>query len=138
MSYCRWSSDDHQCDVYVWADVAGGYRTEVAVRRRQFRAEVSMPPPVVFPVGEAGSSERTEWASETSRRMSAVSAMLDDENEGVLWDWVDVPSPTGVTSFWDDSPGETAERLEVLRECGVNVPQYAIDSLRAEVSGGAR
>jgi len=34
MSYCRWSSDNYQCDVYCYADVGGGYTTQVASRRR--------------------------------------------------------------------------------------------------------
>ena len=29
MSYCRWSSDNFQCDVYCYADVSGGYTTHV-------------------------------------------------------------------------------------------------------------
>ena len=27
MSYCRWSSDCHQSDVYVYEDVKGGFTT---------------------------------------------------------------------------------------------------------------
>jgi hypothetical protein len=30
MSYCRWSSDGHNCDVYVYEDVSGGYTCHVA------------------------------------------------------------------------------------------------------------
>lgn len=30
MSYCRFSSEDYQCDVYAYADVAGGYTIHVA------------------------------------------------------------------------------------------------------------
>jgi hypothetical protein len=33
MSYCRWSSNDFQCDVYVYEDVAGGWTTHVACNR---------------------------------------------------------------------------------------------------------
>lgn len=29
MSYCRWSSDNFKCDVYVYADVSGGWTTHV-------------------------------------------------------------------------------------------------------------
>lgn len=34
MSYCRWSSDNFQCDVYVYEDCAGGWTTHVAGRRK--------------------------------------------------------------------------------------------------------
>lgn len=34
MSYCRWSSMNWMCDVYVYEDVDGGWATHVAGRRR--------------------------------------------------------------------------------------------------------
>lgn len=30
MSYCRWSSDDFSCDLYVYADTSGGFTIHVA------------------------------------------------------------------------------------------------------------
>jgi hypothetical protein len=35
MSFCRWSSDNFQCDLYCYADVGGGYTTHVAGYRRR-------------------------------------------------------------------------------------------------------
>ena len=29
MAYCRFSSDDFQCDLYVYADVSGGFIEEL-------------------------------------------------------------------------------------------------------------
>lgn len=129
MSYCRWSSDDHQCDVYVWADVAGGYRTEVAGRRRVWNDDVTLPPPVTLPVGQADSKERHAWAAATVERMRAVSALIDDETR---WTWLDLPTPEGGHSYWHDTADECADNLDRLRAAGFNVPQYAIDSLRSE------
>lgn len=128
MSYCRWSSDDYQCDVYVWADVAGGYRTEVAGRRHSWL--VPLPPVRTLPIGEAGSPERTAWANEWVTRSSAVSALMDDESN---WEWLDLPTPEGGNSYWHDTPAEAADNLERLRAEGFNVPQSAIDGLRAEM-----
>lgn len=34
MSYCRFSSMNHGCDVYVYADAAGGYTCHVAANKR--------------------------------------------------------------------------------------------------------
>jgi len=42
MSYCRWSSMDHACDLYVYADVSGGYTCHVASNRRV--ADTPCPP----------------------------------------------------------------------------------------------
>lgn len=36
MSYCRWSTDDYQCDVYAYADVNGGISVHVAASRYVF------------------------------------------------------------------------------------------------------
>lgn len=33
MSYCRWSSDNYQCDIYAYRHVCGGYQVHVAGRR---------------------------------------------------------------------------------------------------------
>lgn len=129
MSYCRWSSDDHQCDVYVWADCDGGYRTELAGRRRVFK--VPMPPPVTLPVGEPDSPERAAWAEATVDRMAAVSRLVDDETQ---FDWLDLPTPDGGHSYWHDTADECADNLERLRALGFNVPQYAIDGLRVEAA----
>lgn len=132
MSYCRWSSDDYQCDVYVWADVAGTWRTEVAGRRRIFT--VPMPPEVTLPVGEAQSPERHAWAEATAERMVTVSRLVDDES---LFAWLELPDPEGGHSYEHDTPGECADNLVRLRAAGYNVPQYAIDSLLEEQTSDA-
>ena len=121
MSYCRWSSDDYQCDVYVYEDVGGWWQTYVAGRRRVLREGVSFPPPVSFDDDPGG----------YVRRMAQVTKLVQPSNEGVLWDWVDLPDLDD-DSFRDGTPGECADRLEWLRDQGLNVPQYAIDALREE------
>jgi hypothetical protein len=122
MSYCRWSSDDYQCDVYVYEDVGGGWTTWVAGRTRRLREGVSFPPPVDSESDFAGWFER----------MRAVGRMVDSDHEGLLWDWVDLPDLPEGDHFNDATPGECADRLEWLRERGFSVPQYAIDALREE------
>lgn len=131
MSYCRWSSDDYQCDVYVWADCEGGYCTEVAGRRRVWNDDVTLPPPVTLPVGAACSRERSAWAFAHGGREATVSALLDDETR---WTWLNLPIPDGGRSYWHDTAAECADNLERLKAAGFNVPQYAIDNLREEES----
>lgn len=121
MSYCRWSSDDWQCDVYVYEDVGGWWQTYVAGRKRRLREGVEFPPPV-----DSGAFD--EWFA----RSRVVDAILHDANEGALWDWVDLPEPHAGASYQDATPGECADRLEMLRAVGLHVPQYAIDALREE------
>lgn len=131
MSYCRWSSDDWQCDVYVWADCAGGYRTEVAGRRHTWDVPLPPPLPADMPIGEANSPERHAWASAWVERRGAIDALLGDESN---WHWTDLPAPAGGTAYWHDTADECADNLERLRGLGFNVPQSAIDSLRSETA----
>lgn len=59
-------------------------------------------------------------------RQRTVSSMLDQATS----------HPIGLQhdgeSFSFDTPGECADELVRLRECGYNVPEYAIDALREE------
>lgn len=118
MSYCRFSSNDYQCDVYVFADCMGGYTTHVAAMRVAFKSPL---PPAV-----------TECANNLDKwldRYNTVSDMLR------VADHVPIGLPHDGDSFRDDTPGECADRLEGLRAMGYRVPQYAIDALRAEQEG---
>lgn len=118
MSYCRWSSDDYQCDVYVY-ESDRGFETHVAARRRVFK--VPLPPPEPFTIENV-----VAWHA----RYKAVLALMDDE---ASCEWVNLPEAVAGESFTDATAGECADRLERLRdEYGLNVPQYAVDSLREE------
>lgn len=46
MSYCRFSTDDYQCDVYVYEDVGGWWSTHVAGNRPVYAEP--LPDPVPF------------------------------------------------------------------------------------------
>lgn len=46
MSYCRFSTDDFQCDVYVYASASGGYTVHFASSKRIIKEP--MPPYVEF------------------------------------------------------------------------------------------
>lgn len=112
MSYCRWSSDGHQCDVYTYADTSGGYTTHVAGKRRPKRA------PDLDP-----SSEESFKAS-----YAAYRAVLDDP----LNEPVPIGLPADGVTFNDPTAKACADRLLWLRGLGYNVPQYAIDALLEE------
>jgi hypothetical protein len=121
MSYCRWSSDDYQCDVYVWADVDGGWRTWVADRRWIFN---ELPEPVELPRNFTD-EQFFAW----QRRNQEVTRMRGNPEHG---HWRDLPETESGHSYRHDTPGECADNLERLRQAGLNVPQYAIDALREE------
>ena len=116
MSYCRWSSDDYQSDVYVYEHCDGFWATHVAGRRYVFTGP--LPPPL--PSGASSD----EWLA----RHRIVSAMLDSET------MQDIGLPHDEETFNDPTPAACADRLESLRALGYRVPQYAIDELRAEAA----
>jgi len=118
VSYCRWSSDDHQCDVYVY-ESDRGFVTHVAANRWVFAEP--MPDPV--PVGTT-ETEVLRWLE----RGRAVSAILDRSTTDPIG------LPHDGEDLTDPNPGACADRLETLRALGYRVPQFAIDALREEAS----
>lgn len=120
MSYCRWSSDDFQCDVYVYEDAAGGWTTHVARRRHVY----NQPLPDAVPIPDStGMSDQMQ--AFIDRHLTVMNMVSEAE-------LVDIGLPHAGETFNDDTPGECAERLMKLRDIGYWVPQYAIDELMAE------
>jgi hypothetical protein len=113
MSYCRWSSDDFQCDVYVYADAGGGWTTHVAGNRVVYKEP--LPPVVSYEDPEA-------WAT----RHNYVMRMVDAA------DRVPIDLLEAGETYNDPTAAACADRLETLRAAGFVVPQYAIDELRKE------
>lgn len=120
MSYCRASSDDFRCDLYIYQSF-GGWVTHVSARRNDLPDEAYPPP---LPWGKTKDEHRA-WYD----RHQTVMAMINDA------ELVPIDLPHAGESFCDDTPGECADRAESLRALGYRVPQYAIDSLRAEQEG---
>lgn len=122
MSYCRWSTNDFQCDVYVYGDVRGGWTTHVATARYAYKEPL---PPVV----EFDPADDTSWEARLTRHKT-VQRIADEA------DRVAIGLPHDGETFSDDSPRECAERLEALFKLGYLVPQDVIDTLRQEATGG--
>lgn len=122
MSYCRWSSDCHQSDVYVYADVSGGFTTHVATRKRHPLKPV---PVHTKTIGETPADAFIAY-------WTACSSWVDDESN---WEWRDIDHVAAGQTFSDDTAKDCADRLRKLKAEGVNVPQYAIDDLDAEAGG---
>lgn len=117
MSYCRFSDNDYQCDVYVYSDVGGGITTHVAGRR----FVISEPLPESIPFSP---NRFEEWYA----RHEKVMSLLDSEK------MVKIGLQHDGKTFNHDTPTECANFLIELRDMGYNIPQYAIDALIDEVS----
>lgn len=117
MSYCRWSSDDFQCDVYAYESVHGGFMVHVASNRVVF----SEPLPEIVPL-------EMERLSEFVARHQKVMAMVGAAERRKIG------LPHDGADFCECSASACADRLECLRAMGYTVPQYAIDCLRNEAT----
>lgn len=128
MSYCRWSSDDYTCDVYVYEAADGVWATHVADRRWVNTTE--LPKPVELIPGDAANF--TAWLER--RRL-----VLDRHGDPVHGHWLDLVEhvgPDGASdvgaSFEHDSPGDCATNLQRLADLGFNAPQEVTTALRDE------
>lgn len=116
MSYCRWSSDDYTCDVYVY-ESDDGWTTHVAGVRVQW--DERRPAPIKF-----DPNNLQPWLD----RHSQVMDLLDEMPRQVIG------LPHDGDTFVDETPGECAERLTSLARLGYNVPESAIAALQEEAT----
>jgi hypothetical protein len=118
MSYCRWSSDDYQCDIYCYAACSGGYMIHVAGNR--VIPNQPLPPPEPFRADNAA-----RWASWLQRHSTITKIIMRSPRQAI-------DLPHAGECFNEPTATDAANRLLMLRELGYNIPQYAIDALLAE------
>lgn len=127
MSYCRWSSDGHNCDVYVYEDVSGGFTCHVAARRIVNLHEA----PHVPNFGDYESFKNGKTSDED------LKDFMQKYHEWMQWlDHKAVREPIGLEfdgkSFNVETATGMGNELSLLKMQGYNVPQYAIDALFEE------
>ena len=114
MSYCRFSSDDFVCDVYVYEHCHGFWAIHVACNR--------VVPCEPMPLSLTDENDVNAWCN----RIKEVSRIVDaSEREPI-------GLPEDGETFEEPSPGACADRLDSLKAMGYVVPQRAIDALRDE------
>ena len=116
MSYCRWSTDDFTCDLYVYEDVSGGWTTHVAGLRVVWDARRPAPLEV-------------DWREDMGawfERNRVVMALLDDISR------VPIGLPADGETFNDPTPGACADRIEALQAMGYRCPDEVVALLREE------
>lgn len=114
MSYCRWSTDDFQCDLYVYADVSGGWTIHVAGNRPVYKEP--LPPPIPF---------TAETIRPWMERDQIIHRMLEQAER------VPIGLPYDGQSFNDDRDG-TVATLRMLKEAGYQFPHDIIDEIAGE------
>ena len=119
MSYCRWSDQHYECDIYAFSHVQGTYEVWVAGQRHV--SDAPKPRVPVFPV-KGTEQQIDEWMEQSGR--------FDEwMNNATL---VPIGLPHDGEQYSLATPREAAEKMLELRAVGYNVPQYAIDALLEE------
>src|SRR5262249_18121889 len=123
MSYCRWSSMNWTCDLYCYADIAGGWTTHVAPRRR------------IEAVPEAGQEDfsarkisRDEYTHLPRQQMIALERIPSEP----------LRLPHAGETFHDSSLAEFKHRLLELRQLGYRFPDEVMDQIDAELTEEAK
>lgn len=124
MSYCRWSSDGYNCDVYVYEDVSGGYTCHVAGLRIVNLNEAPENPSHYFDIENKDDAWQNEYMSKHRDYMNWLREKAIREPIGLPYDG---------KSFNVDTAEDMADRLIELKQLGYTVPEYAIESLREDV-----
>lgn len=116
MSYCRWSSDDYQCDLYIYEDVYGCWTTHIACKRRVFKEPIPAPVPMTRENQEA-------WRD----RQALVNRMVDEA------DLVDIGLPLDGKSFNDPTLEDLRYRVKSLIDMGYRVPGKVLERIEQEI-----
>lgn len=124
MSYCRWGTDSHSCDIYAYQDVRGGWTTHVA------HSKV---------VGD--NRPHVEW----SLLLSSDNGDVDKfwRQYQALRGWLETAprQPIGLPcdgeTFNDPTLEAFRDRLLSLRAMGYSFPDYVIEAVDEEIAEAA-
>lgn len=114
MSYCRWSSDGFQCDLYCFEHVGGWFQTYVARARR----------PRAIPALVLNEGEIAFRASHDAQE----AALNDPDNEPVV-----IGLPYDGHQFQDPTLQAMLDRIVMLKEAGYVVPDWVVNRVREEI-----
>jgi len=117
MSYCRWSCDNYRCDLYCYADVAGGWTTHVAKKRHD--GEV---PSLDLELLVTGKVE--EFLAQYEAQHKALEVVQ----------YSPIGLPHDGETFRDFSLSEFRERLVGLRAVGYRFPEHVLEIVDTEIA----
>jgi hypothetical protein len=113
VSYCRFSTDDFRCDLYLYQDVQGGYTLHVAANREV--GEIPRVPSV-------GKCSKEEWI-EANRRQIDFLMTCERRPIGLGHDGA---------CFRMQDLAEVLATVRMLAAAGYRVPDYLIRDLEVE------
>jgi hypothetical protein len=124
MSYCRWSSNNWDCDLYCYEHVDGGFTTHVAGNR----VVGDVPKDMDFPPAGTSKDEVAKWAEEAVVSHRAQMAFLETAERK------DIGLPHDGETFSDPDLESFLARVTSLRDMGYHVPDFVIESIKDEIA----
>lgn len=118
MSYCRWSSDNFRCDLYVYESVYGCWTIHVAGSRYP---DDTPPAPSLISLAR-GEMTQEEYSAKRAERDAFMAKH----------DMVPIALPHDGETFNVPSPGDAADKIEQLIALGYNCPEGVVSTLREE------
>jgi hypothetical protein len=113
MSFCRWSDDDFQCDIYAYESEMG-FEVHVAANR------VVGPVPHLPNILKVSNKE----FSDALKKQLEYLRNAERRKIGLRYDG---------QSFSFDTIQEMLEKLEQLKSVGYNVPERVLENIRTEI-----
>ena len=123
MSYCRWSCDGGQCDIYAYYSIGDFWQIHIANRRRVERS----PSPIIMVDGELELSKTyVDDLTEYNKRMEALG---DDQ-------WVYINLPFDGEDYDCGSIEEFKDKMLELRAVGYQFPDGVLEEINEEIAEG--
>ena len=117
MSYCRWSTNDFQCDLYCYEGCDDLYHTHVAGNRVHWKIELPPKEEIFFKNGRMNKSALRR----DTQRFVDVLKLLNDET---AYDRLPIGLPYDGETFTDETPEQFMETLRLLKEAGYRFPDF--------------
>lgn len=128
MSYCRWSTNDFQCDLYCYYSVGDFFATHVAANRIHWKVPLPPREPYHFKNGKLNRSA----LKRNIRRDVEMMRLLDIE-DGVKWERKEIGLPYDGETFEDAELDDFLRTLEMLKEAGYVFPDHVFDAVKEEI-----
>ena len=121
MSYCRFSSNDYQCDIYVYHDVGGGITVHVAGTRVMYQEP--LPKPVPF------SEDRIQEWLKRNQEVERMFEMSPHE---------DIVAEHAGESFYGLSEEGAVGLIRKLQGLGYRIPEGVVEALQEDLLESAQ
>lgn len=115
MSYCRLSSDDWKCELYLYKSCRGGWDFHVAGRKPVIN------PPVVPNILKVSAEEFAEAHKKQMEFLDTV-------------EYRKINLPYAGESFNCATLEETIEKVKELKSLGYRIPDYVLERLERELA----